>query len=71
MEVISVKTLELIGTALVLGIVAVVIIALVRPEKLETITSLVKAIITVIVRRNVDVEVKTTKKPKKDDGPPQ
>ena len=61
------KILDLIAILGVLTIIAVVLIAIVRPEQLPAIAALVKEIIYALLRRDVDVEVRTKQKRKNDD----
>lgn len=67
MEQMMPKILDLIALLGVLTIIAVFLIALVRPEQLPTIAALVKGIVYALLRRDVDVEVRTKQKRKNDD----
>lgn len=67
MEQFMPKILDLIAILGVLTIIAVVLIAIVRPEQLPTIATLVKGVIYALLRRDIDVEVRTKQKRKNDD----
>lgn len=62
MEQFMPKILDLIALLGVLTIIAVVLIAIVRPEQLPTIAALVKGIIYALLRRDVEAQMKHKRK---------
>lgn len=60
------QVLGLIALLGVITIVAVVIVAIIRPEQLPIILTLIKGIIFALLGRNVEVEVKSKRKNKDD-----
>ena len=66
------QLLGLIALLGVLTIIAVVVIAILRPEQLSTIATLIKGIIFALLGRDVQVEIGTKHKRKNsDDGYPE
>lgn len=60
------KILDLTTLLGVLTIIAVFLIAVVRPERLPTIAALVKGIVRALLRHDVAVEVRAKRKRKND-----